>query len=595
MTGIHRSCMVAFLCLALTTLASCGKDGPTEPPAQVPSIINLSAQSVTLTTIGETIQITATVLDQNSSTIAGARATWTSGNTNIATVSAGGTVTAVSNGTTQIVATFNQATASATVAVKQEPASITISPESGILKAIGATVQMTAEVFDAGGTIIPGALVQWSSSLPDVATVDENGLVTAVSRGTTQVSATSGNASMLAPVSVEIPREAFSISLNISSATLSEVGQTLMLAAIVFDIDGLPIPGAPVSWSSSNPSVATVDENGLVTAVFNGTTQITAISGMVSQFARITVDISGTGPRPSADREALISFYNATDGPDWTNRTNWVSNIPIGMWHGVTTDEDGRVVELRLRDNNLAGAIPAAMGQLTELRSMDVGDNQLTGGLPLELGLLIKLRVLLIDDNRLSGSIPAEMGDMINLETWDMSANQISGGVPAELGQLRRLRNLNLQNNNLTGNIPPELGQLTGLQDIRLDNNRISGGIPPELGQWTSLQHLVLHHNQLTGAIPPELGQLESLVSLELHFNLLSGGVPSELGSLTTMKTLDLRENREMTGQLPSSLTNVNLSRLSLDNTQLCVPSDAAFQAWLARIMSKSGVAECAP
>ena len=217
MVSIRHSFMPAFTALTLLLSSVCGvNDGPTASTAQVPSLINLSAYEVTLTTIGETIQISATVLDQDSWTIAGARATWTSRNPKIATVNASGTVSAVSKGTTQIVATFNQATASVTVAVKHEPANVTITPESETLQAIGATVQMSSEVFDRGGAAIPGALVQWSSSQPEIATVNAYGLVTAVSRGTMQITVTSGNARMLAPVSVVIPREAFSIALNIS-------------------------------------------------------------------------------------------------------------------------------------------------------------------------------------------------------------------------------------------------------------------------------------------------------------------------------------------------------------------------------------------
>lgn len=582
------------LMLILVMLSGCGKDSPAEPATQVPALINLSSYDVALTTLGQTIRITATVADQDSRVITGAKVTWTSRNTNVATVDPGGIVTAVSNGATQITATFGHASASATVAVAQEPASVAILPESARLSTVGETVQLEAVVYDSGDAAIPGEAVSWSSSEPAVATVDANGLVTAVSRGTTQVKATSGNASMLAPVSVVFVREAFSITLNISAATLTEVGQGLQLVALVYDADGAAIPDAPVSWSSSEPAVAAVDDNGLVTAVFNGTTRITATSGGVNQFARISVDVSGTGPRPSADREALISLYNETGGPDWTNRSNWVSNAPVGVWHGVTTDADGRVVELRLRNNNLVGTIPAELGQLVNLRSMDLGDNQLTGSLRPELGRLIRLNTMLLDGNRLSGTIPAALADMINLETWDMRANRVSGSIPGELGQLRNLKTMDFGENDLTGGLPAELGRLSGLESIRLDNNRLTGSIPPELGQWARLAHLALHRNQLTGGIPPELGQLESVVRFELQFNQLAGGVPAELGNLAGMRSLDIRDNRDLTGPLPASLTNVNLSRLSLDNTQLCVPAEAAFRTWLSGIASISGIKECA-
>ena len=53
-----------------------------------------------------------------------------------------------------------------------------------------------------------------------------------------------------------------------------------------------------------------------------------------------------------SDRDALVALYNATNGPNWTNNTNWLSNAPIGQWYGVTTNANGRVTELFLWDTS---------------------------------------------------------------------------------------------------------------------------------------------------------------------------------------------------------------------------------------------------
>ena len=593
MSSFHRSYVVVFLSLAMLALTACGKDSPTEPPTQVPSLINLSPNNIVLAAIGQSTQINATVLDQESKVITGAAVTWTSSNARVAMVSPGGLVTAVSNGTARITATFGFASASVSVSVVQEAGSITISPDSATLETVGATVQLEAVVHDTGNSVIPGAAVMWSTGDPSIATVDNNGLVTAVSSGTTQITATSVAVSESAPVSVVFVPEAGSISINISTATLTSIGQSVQLSAVVFDIDGMALPGATVMWSSGNPVVATVNDSGLVTAFTSGTARIIATSGSISAFATIHVDLRGTGP--AIDKAVLIAFYNATGGPDWTNHSNWVSNVPLGNWYGVITDDDGRVSELRLRANNLVGPIPGELRNLENLTSMDFGLNQLSGGLPHELGQLSNLTSLRLDGNHLSGSIPVELSNLSNLEKWNLGANEISGGIPPELGRLDNLKTLDFRDNDFTGSIPPELGQLASLESIWLDNNRLTGGIPPELGRWTKLVHLILHHNQLTGSIPPELGQLESVVQFELHFNQLSGGVPSELGNLANMKSLELRNNRGMSGPLPLSLTNVKLSQLSMDSTQLCVPSDPAFQAWLAGIPFKTGIMACSP
>ena len=69
----------------------------------------------------------------------------------------------------------------------------------------------------------------------------------------------------------------------------------------------------------------------------------------------------------SGDRAVLIEFYNATNGPNWTNSTNWNSNEPLGRWSGVSTDSNDRVTELFLIDNQLTGSIPSSLGNLTNL------------------------------------------------------------------------------------------------------------------------------------------------------------------------------------------------------------------------------------
>ena len=67
-----------------------------------------------------------------------------------------------------------------------------------------------------------------------------------------------------------------------------------------------------------------------------------------------TVGAAATAQQDSTDRAALVALYNATDGDNWTNNTNWLSSEPIGQWHGVTTDAESRVTHLRLNHNELS-------------------------------------------------------------------------------------------------------------------------------------------------------------------------------------------------------------------------------------------------
>ena len=109
----------------------------------------------------------------------------------------------------------------------------------------------------------------------------------------------------------------------------------------------------------------------------------------------------------AADRAALVALYNATGGASWTTNTAWNSSDPLGDWHGVTTNADGRVTSLIVANNNLTGSLPAELGNLSELEELAFYDNSLTGSIPPELGNLSKLETLNLRNNMVTGLIPS--------------------------------------------------------------------------------------------------------------------------------------------------------------------------------------------
>ncbi len=196
---------------------------------------------------------------------------------------------------------------------------------------------------------------------------------------------------------------------------------------------------------------------------------------------------SETTPSPgseplSGDAATLVAFYNATDGPNWRDNTNWLTDAPISDWSGVTASNivnGGAVGECVVRRlyisfDQLSGEIPAELANLSNLKSLDLGDNQLSGEIPAELGNLPNLEDLDLGDNQLSGEIPAELGNLPNLEDLDFGDNQLSGEIPAELANLSNLEDLDLSFNQLSGEIPAELANLSNLS---LDGNQLSGRI----------------------------------------------------------------------------------------------------------------------
>ena len=147
----------------------------------------------------------------------------------------------------------------------------------------------------------------------------------------------------------------------------------------------------------------------------------------------------------------LVALYHATNGPNWKRNGNWLSDEPIGAWHGVTTDDSCHVTELNLARNRLSGAIPSQLGNLANLEYLFLYYNDLSGSIPTELGNLTNLQYLFLSGNRLSGAIPSQLGNLSNLRYLYLGKNQLSGSIPSQLGNLSNLAYLYLNNNRLSG------------------------------------------------------------------------------------------------------------------------------------------------
>ena len=112
---------------------------------------------------------------------------------------------------------------------------------------------------------------------------------------------------------------------------------------------------------------------------------------------------------------------------------------------------------------------------------------------------------LFLPGNELTGEIPSEIGQLINLKNLQLFNNQLTGEIPESIGDLINLENLQLFNNQLTGEIPESIGSLINLNDLVLYNNQLTGEIPSEIGNLINVNYLYLNDNQLTGEIPFEI------------------------------------------------------------------------------------------
>ena len=343
------------------------------------------------------------------------------------------------------------------------------------------------------GWLGDGALDRWLR-----VTTDENGQVTSLDLGSNQLNG-------------KLPAELG----NLSRLELLYISDNNLTGALPQRITG--ISGLKSFHFHNNPGLcAPIDET-------------------FQAWLRRIPNVRGSSCAPEdslEDREVLAKLYDALDGENWANNTNWLNDRPVRGWHGVTNDASGRVTGLLLESNGLAGQIPMELGSLSNLKRLELSNNKLTGEIPKELGSLSNLKWLELDNNNLTGEIPMELGSLSNLRVLGLGNNQLTGEIPMELGELSNLETLVISFSQLTGEIPKELGNLSNLRILVLWVNRLTGEIPTVLGSLSNLRTLDLRGNQLTGQIPTELGNLSNLNTLLLFGNQLSGCIPAKLGDV---------------------------------------------------------------
>ena len=153
---------------------------------------------------------------------------------------------------------------------------------------VGTTRAFTVQLLDKAGNQLSGRQIAWSSTAPAVASIDANGVVTGVTKGPTTIVAHAGAAA--ATMSLTVVAAATSVVLAPATSSLA-VGLTRQMTVSVSDKDGQAISGRRILFSSSNTSVATVNETGVVIGIAPGTATITAQAQLdqVSGTARVDV------------------------------------------------------------------------------------------------------------------------------------------------------------------------------------------------------------------------------------------------------------------------------------------------------------------
>ena len=543
----RRTIIRLSVVLAVVALAKgCGDgDSPTTPAPPPdpprPATVAVATATVQLNALGATEQLTAEVRDQNGNAMAGAAVSWASAAAAVATVSASGLVTATGNGTATITATAGSASGSATVTVAQAPDSVAVSPAAVAIKALGDTLRLAAEAFDANGQAVAGAEFAWASNDAAVATVDESGLVTGVAEGTATITATAGSASGTATVSVSVGSR---VTLDSGAGSAPE-GDVVTLGLTV---DPVPEQAISVRYTLGvDGDPATSDADGSdYTDGGGGAVEIAAgASAAVIEIAIIDDDeiesarevFTVTLDAPVDDAGyglGVVAAASVTIEEGVCDRTPQVGNeivqqagvgecsevedrhlasihgfnlcFPKEEWLGCAREDDPITV---LREGDFLG--------FAALEWLNLGGNGLTAlpaGVFSGLSRLISLQLHV---NELTALPEGVFSGLSNLEDLPLFVNRLTELPAGTFSGLSKLRNIGLDTNGLTELPEGIFADLSRLEKLDLGANDLIELPEGVFSGLASLEWLNLSGNGLT-ALPE--GVFSGLASLrEIHLN----------------------------------------------------------------------------
>lgn len=237
---------------------------------------------------------------------------------------------------------------------------------------------------------------------------------------------------------------------------------------------------------------------------------------------------------PAGEKQALLEFYEFTNGNDWSLQNNWNTRFTAGQWLGVSTvniNDELFVSGIELQNNNLTGSIPSSIGNLNQLEAFNIFNNNVTGDLPSSIWNLNNLKRLLpggqLDQQlNIPNGIPASIINLQDLEWLNVSGINLTNGLPSELFTLPNLDILRIASCGLSGNLPDGLANI---RDVVALNNSFEGPINANFQSTPSNFRLNITNNLF------DFSDLEALVQANNY----------EILTYSPQRTSDAEQNIE--------------------------------------------------
>ena len=396
------------------------------------------------------------------------------------------------------------------------------------------------------------------------------------------------------------------VSVSLSSIPLKE-GETKEVTASVIPDNA---SNKNVSWKSDDNNVATVS-GGIITAVAPGMTTITVTTVDGSKTATVTVTVTMDVPyRQKRALMALFEktgganwnnkWDTQTSYKDWYGvkvKNDYVTEIDLSDNNLTGQLPDGlqflsKLTKLVLANNNLEGLIPPTLGDtvdpattksladtragtqvplLSELKTLDLSGNKFSGAIPEALGYLTNLTTLKLDHNKLTGNLPVSFANLSNLTTLTIAHNELEGVIPVEVVESKMWKNVGSkmdfkQDNGKEIVLPDKPDTPVAVTGVTLDKNILA----LEVGGTAKLTATVTPSNATDKTV--------SWSASDANVAIVSDGTVTAVAAGTTTITVTTKDGNKtatctvtVTAPAPST---VAVTSVSLDKTTLALEVD---------------------
>ncbi|GJW23004.1 leucine-rich repeat-containing protein [Tanacetum coccineum] len=243
----------------------------------------------------------------------------------------------------------------------------------------------------------------------------------------------------------------------------------------------------------------------------------------------------------------------------------------------------------------LTGHLPARLGKLQKLSTLDLAYNSISGTIPNSLGKLSSLKEVMLNVNSLSGPLPESIGNLTSLEWFEISFNNFNGSLPKSLGKLKKLKYLSIHHNSFTGDVSEDhFANLTVLNSIWAQENMLRlelsdhNWVPPfklgvlRIGSWNlgprfpswiqsqeSLADLDIANTGISDIMPSWFwSSFTDIIFLNMSHNKIRGRLVGDLSLLAPNAFVDLSSNH-FEGPLPGKFNDADLVVLDISNNNL--------------------------